>query len=123
MARNQKNYIYQTYVDDSGTSWNKRGEIGGAGTGIDGTAVLGASQPVWEERRENATRRVVAQDPTTGRTISFIVYTAAAYAAITIGQVIAVQVTGLATTVDYNVIHKKGEKQRSAPVFTTNLAD
>lgn len=123
MARNQKNYIYQTYVDDSGTPWNKRGEIGGAGTGIDGTAALVATQSVWEEKRHNRVRRCVAQDPTTGRKISFIVYTLAAFAAITIGQVIAVQVTGLATTVNYNVVQLEGEHKQASPVFTTNLAD
>jgi hypothetical protein len=123
MARNQKNFIYQTYVDDFAVSWNKRGEIGGAGTGIDGTAALVTSQPVWEERRLNRVRRVVAQDPTTGRKISFIVYTPTAYSAITKGQTIAVQVTGLATTVDYDVTQKIAEKQRLTPAFTNNLAD
>jgi hypothetical protein len=123
MARNQKNYIYQTYVDDSGTPWNKRGEIGGAGTGIDGTAALVGTQSTWEQKRHNTVRRCVAQDPTTGRTISFIVYTPTAFAAIALGQVIAVQVTGLATTVNYTVTQLHGEHKQGVPSFTTNLAD
>lgn len=67
-------------------------------------------------------RRVIAQDPTTFRTISFLVYTAAAYAAIALGDDVAVQVAGLATTVNYDVVKKLGERQPSRGV-SRKLAD
>lgn len=123
MPRNQKNFGYQTYVDDDGTSWNKRGETGGAAAAVDGHAAAVASQPVWEERPHNTVRKIIYMDPTTGRTVKPIFYTAAAYSAVALGDIVAVQVAGLATTVNYTAIQKVPEKKRGAPVFTRQLAD
>src|SRR6185312_204964 len=91
MARNQKNFDNFLYVDDNAVSWTKRGESGGAATGIDGHAT-GTGAPTWIDGSRMRARRVIAQDPTTFRTISFLVYTAAAYAAIALGDDVAVQV-------------------------------
>ena len=121
MARNQKNFDNFLYVDDNAVSWTKRGEAGGAGDAIDGHAA-GTGAPTWIESPRMKVRRVIAQDPTTFRTISFIVYTAAAYAAIDLGDDVAVQVEGLATTVNYDVVKKLGEKQPARGV-SRKLAD
>ena len=121
MARNQKNFDNFLYVDDSAVSWTKRGESGGAATGIDGHAT-GTGAPTWIDGPRMRVRRVIAQDSTTFRTISFIVYTAAAFAAIDLGDDVAVQVEGLATTVNYDVVKKLGEKQPSRGV-SRKLAD
>ena len=121
MARNQKNFDNFLYVDDNAVSWTKRGEAGGAGSAIDGHAT-GTGAPSWIESPRMKVRRVIAQDSTTFRTISFIVYTAAAYAAIDLGDDVAVQVEGLATTVNYDVVKKVGEKQPSRGV-SRQLAD
>lgn len=110
MARNQKNFQNFNYVDDNAVAWTKRGEDGGAGAAVDGHAT-NTGAPMWIDTARRRARRVVAQDPTTFRTISFIVYTPTAYAAINNGDVIAVQVAGLATTVNYSVIGKDQEKQ------------
>jgi hypothetical protein len=121
MARNQKNFDNFLYIDDNGDNWTKRGESGGAFSGADGHAT-GTGDPTWIESARMRVRRVIAQDPTTFRTAMGIIYTPTAYAAISLGDVIAVQVEGLATTVNYNVVKKVGEKQPSRGV-SRKLAD
>lgn len=123
MPRNQKNFGYQTYVDDDGVSWNKRGETGGAAAAVDGHAVSVAGQPVWEERPHNTVRKIVYMDATTGRTVTPIFYTSSAYNLVALGDIVAVQVAGLATTVNYAAVQKKGERKRGTPNFTRQLAD
>lgn len=123
MARNQKNFQYFTYVDDNGTTWNVRGEDGGAALAIDGHTAFTAGAPVWgRNTRRRHVRYCEATDPTTFRKIRFIVYTAAAFAAISGGDVVSVQVPGLATNVSYNVSAKIAEKQPIAAA-ARQLAD
>lgn len=123
MARNQKNFAYQLYVDDDAVSWSKRGETGGAAAAVDGHADADPANPVWEEGKLNRVRKVRYMDSTTGRTVDPIIYTAAAFAAIAKGDIIAVQVEGLATTVNYAAVQKLGEKKKGVPNFSTHLAD
>jgi hypothetical protein len=110
MARNQKNFDNFLYVDDNGVSWTKRGEDGGAAAAIDGNAA-GTGAPTWINSSRMKVRTIVFQDATTFRTINPIFYTAAAYAAVDLGDTLAVQVEGLATTVTYTAIKKVPEKQ------------
>lgn len=112
MARNQKNFQNFLYVDDNGVSWTKRGEDGGPGAAVDGHAA-GTGAPTWIDGPRMKTRKIVYQDPTTFRTQRVVFYTAAAYAAVALGDIIAVQVEGLATTVNYNATKKEPEKQPS----------
>lgn len=121
MARNQTNFDNFLYVDDNAVDWTKRGESGGDATAVDGHAT-GNGAPTWIDSARMKVRRIIYQDPTTFRTINPIFYTAAAYAAVDLGDVIAVQVTGLATTVDYAAIKKVPEKQPSRGV-SRKLAD
>lgn len=123
MPRNQPNFGLQRYVDDNGTGWSKRGEIGGPFAGVDGHATRDATEPVWvgESRRKHV-RRVIAQDAVTFRTRSAIIYTRDAYDAIDTGDTIAVPVTGLATDVNYTVIEKKPERTPSVRLGA-HLAD
>lgn len=123
MARNQKNFKYFLYVDDNGDSWNVRGESGGAADAVDGHATFDATKPVWgAQSRRRHVRKIKYQDSTTLRTIDPIFYTAAAYAAVSPGDTLAVQVTGLATTVNYVAIEKIPERLSLAHA-STNLAD
>lgn len=123
MARNQKNFSYFTYVDDFANTWNVRGEDGGAATAVDGHAALTAGARVWGR---TSTRRhpryIIYQDAVTFRTIKAIFYTPTAYNAVAIGDIVAVQVPGLATTVNYTVAQKVGEKQPVAKA-ARHLAD
>src|SRR6185312_17564668 len=97
MARNQKNFDNFLYVDDNAVDWTKRGESGGAATAVDGHATS-TSAPKWTDSGRMKARRIIYKDLTTGRVINPIFYTAAAYAAVDLGDTLAVQVEGLATT-------------------------
>lgn len=123
MARNQKNFSFFTYVDDDAVSWNLRGEDGGAAAAVDGHAVAVATQPTWERTKLNQPRRVIYQDAATGRIVAPVIYTPTAFAAIAKGDIVAVQVAGLATTVNYTAVKKLGEKKRGTPAFSRHLAD
>jgi hypothetical protein len=117
MARNQKNFKLQLYVDDNGNDWNVRGEDGGAAAAVDGHGAADATKPTWwKMTRRQHVRYIVYQDPTTFRTIKPIFYTGAAFAAVALGDIVAVQVAGLATTVNYTAVKKISEKQASRAV-------
>lgn len=121
MARDQKNFDNFLYVDDNAVSWTKRGEVAIAMAGIDGRAT-GTGAPTWVDGPRMSVRKVTFQDAVTFRTVTHVVYTAAAYAGIALGAVIAVPVSGLATTVNYTAIKKLPEKQPSRGV-SRKLAD
>lgn len=111
MARNQKNFRYFAYVDDNGATWNVRGEDGGAAAAVDGHAAFDAAAPVWTNNsRRHHVRYAVYQDTVTLRTVKAIIYTPTAFAAIAPGDIVAVQVPGLATTVNYTLRAKIAEK-------------
>jgi len=111
MARNETNFENFLYTDDNAVDWTKRGEIGQTGTSsIDGHAA-GTGAPVWINSSRMQVRRCILQDPTTYRTRSFVVYTPTAFSAITLGSTVAIEVVGLATTVNYTVVKKIPEKQ------------
>jgi|tagenome__1003787_1003787.scaffolds.fasta_scaffold20939372_5 hypothetical protein len=123
MARNQKNFSYQTYVDDNGETWNVRGEEAGAGTGVDGSTAFTPGAPTWgRNTRRRHVRYAIAQDPVTFRTVKFIVYTPTAMGALTPGSTLTVLVPGLATGVGYNISDKIPEKQPIAKA-SRHLAD
>ena len=106
----QKNFKNFLYIDDNAVHWTKRGEDEGVRAAIDGNAAA-AGDPMWFDRPRMRARHVLLQDPTTFRTKRVIIYTAAAFAAITIGQVVDFQIEGDATSVAYDVVAKIGEKQ------------
>jgi hypothetical protein len=121
MARNQKNFDNFLYTDDNAVDWTKRGESGGAATAVDGHAT-GTGAPTWVDSARMRVRRVIYQDPTTFRTVDPIIFTPTAYAAIDLGDIVAVQVEGLATTVNYTAVKKLAERQPSRGV-SRKLAD
>ncbi len=123
MAVNEKNFSFFTYVDDDGTAWNLRGEDGGAGTAVDGHAAAVAGQPLWHRTPRNQPRRIRYQNATTGRTAEPVFYTAAAYAAVALGDIVAVQVPGAAAAENYVAVQKLGEKKQGIPAFSHHLAD
>lgn len=112
MARNQKNFQNFKYVDDNGVEWTKRGEDGGAANLVDGHAAADGD-PTWIDSSRMRARRIIYQDPVTFRTVDPIFYTAAAFSAVALGDIVAVQVPGLATTVNFSAVKKVAEKQPS----------
>lgn len=124
MARNQKNFTLFAYVDNNGVTWNKRGEDGGAGAAVDGHAAFDPTKAVFPAtNRRWQVRRIIYTDPTTFRKIFPIFYTAAAWAAVALGDIVAVQVPGLATTVNYTATRKLPEKQPSRSPQGAELPD
>lgn len=110
MPGNRKNYQNFLYVDDNGVSWTKRGEDGGAAAAVDGHAA-GTGAPTWIDSARMRARRIIYQDPTSFRTVDPIFYTAAAFSAVALGDVVAVQVPGTATSINYVAVKKVAEKQ------------
>ena len=122
MAANQRNTNLFHYVDDSGTGWSARGEIDTAVNALDGSSALVAGNPVWIDSARRQTRKAVFFDPATFRTKRVVVFTAAAYAAITGATTLAVNVPGETATVTYSLSQKIPERQ---PIGKTsrNLPD
>lgn len=122
MAQDSRNTNLFTYVDDNGTTWNARGEKQTAVNALDGSAALTSGAPVWIDTGRRKTRKAIFYDPATFRTKVVVVFTSAAYAAITGSTTLAVPVPGSASSVTYSLSQKIPEKQ---PVAKTsrNLAD
>jgi hypothetical protein len=122
MAANQRNSNLFTYVDDNGDTWNKRGPIDAAINAVDGSSALTAGAPLWLDGKARRARRAVFFDPTTFRTVSFPVFTAAAYNALTSASTLAVNVPGEVAAVTYSLAAKDPEKVRVSKT-SRNLAD
>ena len=122
MAASQKNFTLFTYVDDNAVSWNIRGELDAVRNAVDGSAAAGGNPPFIASRR-HAPRKIVYRDASTFRTKSLVFYTAAAFAAITVGtDSLSFPVEGLGTAVLYTATKKIGEKNPAATPGG-NLAD
>lgn len=112
MAGNQKNFENYLYVDDNAVHWTKRGELGGGAAAVDGHAA-GDGSPSWIDSSRMKVRRIIYQNAATFRTVNPIFYTAAAFAAVALGDVITPAVQGLAASPNYVAIKKVAEKQPS----------
>ena len=122
MAAAQKNFQLYTYVDDNGVSWNKRGEEDDLRSAVDGSTPFG-NHPNWgRESRRHSTRKITYMDSTTFRTKTVIFYTAAAFAAVALGDVIAFPVEAEVDSVNYAAVKKHAEKQPAAAA-ARQLAD
>jgi hypothetical protein len=108
----QRNFQNFTYTDDNAVAWTKKGETGDGREAVDGHAAV-AAHPTWIDGARMRTRKITYQDSTTFRTKSVIFYTAAAFAAVALGDVIAFMVEGEAVAVNYAAIVKHGEHQPS----------
>lgn len=111
MAADQRNFQNYLYVDNNGVSWTKRGEVGPAAA-VDGHAT-GTNAPTWRDSPRMKVRRIIYQDATTFRVITPIFYTSAAFAAVALGDIVAVHVEGEVAAVNYAAVKKIGEKQPS----------
>jgi hypothetical protein len=112
MAADQKNFQNFLYVDDNGVSWTKRGESGADRAAVDGSAT-GTGAPTWKDGPRQKARAIIYQDATTFRTKRVIFYTAAAFAAVALGDIVAFHVEGETATVNYTAVKKEAEKQPS----------
>ncbi len=123
MAAEQKNFSLFTYTDDQGTDWNKRGELDAIRNAVDGSTAFGANPSYGKETRRHHTRKAIYQDPTTFRTKTCIIYTAAAFAALTVGtSTLSFKVEGNTAAVVYTLAELKPESPLTA-FSPRNLAD
>jgi hypothetical protein len=102
MAGAAKNFSLYTYVDNSTQSWNIRGEKDAVRNAVDGSAAAGA-HPAWgRSTTRKSPRKIVYVDLTTFRTKTVAFYTAAAFAAITLGtSTLSFMIEGEAVAVVY----------------------
>lgn len=115
MPADQKNFQLYTYVDNSGVSWNKRGELDAVRNAVDGNAAFGANPNWGKETPRHRVRKIIYQDPTTFRTKTVIFYTAAAAAAVSIGtDTLSFHVEGETAAVAYTAVAFVPEKQPKA---------
>jgi hypothetical protein len=110
MAANEKNFQNFKYTDDNAVDWTKRGEDGGAAAAVDGHAA-GAGDPTWINSSRMRVRKIIYQNATNFRTIDPTFYTPTAYAAVALGDTLAVQVPGDSATHTYVAVKKIAEKQ------------
>jgi hypothetical protein len=123
MPASQRNLDLFTYTDESGQAWNKRGEEDAVRNAVDGSGAPGANPPWGRETARHSTRKIIYQDPTTFRTKTVIMYTAAASAAIVLGtDTLSFPVEGLAAAVVYTAVRRVPERQPGAGA-ARNLAD
>lgn len=122
MPLNQPNFGYFTYESDEGLSYNIRAGAEWAAIGAHGLAARVTGQPRYTTNGSRHPRRVTYTDLTTGRTKTGPVGTAAAYAALSIGDVQGFPVYDLTTDVDYTLTSKTGEKIPGS-VVQSSVAD
>jgi len=107
----QRNWDYYQYVSDDGTTYALRTSMEWAAEAGFALNALTGGEPRLIPSKTQQPRRAIYRDPTTFRTASGPVGTAAAYAALVIGSdTIDVSVPGLATSVTYTLVKKVAEK-------------
>lgn len=110
MPADQRNFGYFTYVSDDGTTYNIRADVDWAAVVAHGLAARGNGQPLFITTGRKKPRYATYVDLTTGRTKKGPVGTAAAFAALSEGDVAAFHVEGETATVDYTLAKKTGER-------------
>jgi len=111
MALNQKNRGYFSYDSDDGTSYCVPGDAEWGADAASGGSACAGERAYGRQSTRRHLRRAIFRDPTTFRTYSGIVYTPAAYAALTIGSsTFGVTVADSATPVTYTLVAKVPEK-------------
>jgi len=118
----QRNFGYFTYESDDGTNYNIKADADWAAIAGHGLAARANGQPAFISTGRRKPRTVKYTDLTTGRTVQGPVGTAAAYAALNIGDTHAFSVPGSATAVTYTLSAKSGERVPGT-VIQTSLPD
>lgn len=107
----QRNYNYFAYVSDTGTTYALRADEDWGNAAASGGASAAGQDPYGRATRRRAPRKAIYRDPTTFRTFSGPVFTAAAYAALNPGaSTYAVSVPGNVGTVTYTLVKLVPEK-------------
>jgi hypothetical protein len=118
----QDNFGYYSYESDDGTTYNLKADVEWAAVTEHGLAARANGQPRLIASGLQRPRMVRYVDLTTGRSRVGPIGTAAAYAAIDIGDTHSFAVQGSATAVSYTVAAKVGEKVPGS-VIQSSVAD
>lgn len=113
----QKNFDYFSYDSDDGTSYCLRGDDDWGNAAASGGTACAGEPAYGRATQRRAPRFAIFRDPTTFRTFRGVVYTPAAYSALT-PQVSTVNITypGSATPQAYTLVKKVPEKIPSTVV-------
>lgn len=122
MPLDQRNFDYFSYESDDGTTYNLKADVAWAAVTEHGLAARANGQPRYIASGLQKPRKVRYVDLTTGRSVEGPIGTAAAYAAIDIGDTHSFAVHGSATPVSYTVAAKIGEKVPGS-VAQSHVAD
>lgn len=122
MPLDQKNFGYFSYESDDGTTYNMKADASWAAITGHGLAARANGQPRYIASGAQRPRSVKYIDLTTGRSVQGPVGTAAAYAALNIGDTHTFPVQGSGTGVVYTLASKTGEKVPGS-VIQSSVAD
>lgn len=106
----QPNFQYFTYESDDGNSYNIRASLEWGAITEHGLAARANDQPRYITSGSKRPRSVIYKDLTTGRSKKGPVGTAAAYAALSIGDTHDFPVPDQTADVTYTLVAKIGEK-------------
>ena len=120
----QRNFDYFLYTsDDEATDFCIRSDDDWGNNADSGGAACTGAEPAYGRATTNRhPRYAIYRDPTTFRTFRGVVFTPTAYAALSIGDTLAVTYPGSATPQNYGLVRKVPEKT-AAKVVGRQLAD
>lgn len=119
-----RNFNYFSYVSDDGTTYNLKGDAVWGAAAASGGAAAGAHPAYGRASRRRAPRKAIFRDPTSFRTFTGTIYTAAAFTAINIGSTtVTRQLPGASTGVVFTCIKKIAEKIPTTVIGRTDLQD
>jgi len=118
----QPNFDYFTYESDDGTTYNIRASKEWGAISAHGLAARANDQPRYISSGSRKPRMALYKDLTTGRSHSGPIGTAAAYTALSVGDVVAFPVPDQTADVNYTLVQKRGERAPGS-VVQSFLAD
>lgn len=117
MAVQQLNYDYFAYESDDGSTYCKRSDDDWGNNADSGGAACAGAVAWGADSARRSVRKAIYRDPTTFRTRTLPVFTAAAYAALTVGtDTLSVAIPGSETASTYTLVKKVPEKVPSTVV-------
>ncbi len=121
MAADQRNFGYSQYVSDDGTTYCLKADANMIGTSGLGGAACSGNPAYGRATNRRAPRKAIYVDGTTFRTVTTPVFTATAYAALTVGSsTLAIHVPGETATVTYTLKKKVAERIPSTVIGRTD---
>lgn len=117
MAADQLNYAFVSYASDDGADYCIKANAADAANTDLGGVVCTTEKPYGAVTKRRSPRKAIFRDGTTFRTKTAIVFTASAYAALTVGSdTVDVHVPGNTAAVTYTLVKKVPERVPSTVI-------